>query len=100
MCGDYLLFWFFRDHVARDIDYLLGHKKIMRWRKLFGAKSVRWLTPFLGALVLASPLPDEIGLAMLGFAKLKTRTFLVLSYVFNVIGILLVGYVARMVAGI
>jgi hypothetical protein len=95
MCGDYMLFWFFKDHVRRDADYLLGHDQMIRWQKIFGRKAFRWFLPFVGAVILASPLPDEIGLALLGFSKLKTRYFLLLSFLFNVLGILLVGYAAR-----
>ena len=46
--------------------------------------------PFLGAIIIASPLPDELGLVMLGDSKLKYREIAIISYVLNTAGILLI----------
>jgi hypothetical protein len=55
----------------------------------------RAVMPFLGALIIASPLPDELGLVFLGISKLKTRYFLPLSFVLNFFGILIIGLIAK-----
>jgi len=92
--GDYLIFRFVRDRVSEDFGYLLSISKVKRLPHLFRTEAFRWFAPFLGALVIASPLPDEIGVAILGFSKLDERTFLPLSYIANSFGILVIGLIA------
>ena len=58
-------------------------------------KFFRWLTFLVGGLIIASPLPDELGISILGFSKMKVSWFIAISLVFNFIGILLIGVVAR-----
>ena len=53
--------------------------------------------PVLGTLVIASPLPDELGVAMLGLAKTDKKSFLIISYLGNFLGILAIGGVARLI---
>ena len=64
-------------------------------KALFKFKFFRWLTWLIGGLIIASPLPDELGISLLGFSKAKTSLFIVLSFVFNFLGILFIGWVAR-----
>lgn len=64
-------------------------------KALINLRLFRWVSFALGALIIASPLPDELGISLLGFSKMKTVWFVPVSYVFNGIGILLIGAVAR-----
>ena len=98
VCGDYLIFAFVRDRLGEDFAYLLKREGSPRFFKIFHRKSFRWVLPFVGGLIIASPLPDELGLALLGIAKMRTSRFLLLSFAFNSIGILLIGLAARSLA--
>jgi hypothetical protein len=98
VCGDYLIFAFVRDRLGDDFAYLLRREGSPRFFKIFHRKSFRWVLPFVGGLIIASPLPDELGLALLGVAKMRTSRFLVISYAFNTAGILLIGLAARSLA--
>ena len=95
--GDYIIFRFVRDRVAGDVKYLLSHSKFVRFPKIFKTRLSRWLVPLVGALVIASPLPDELGLAILGAYRMRDRTFLPLSFIFNASGILAIGLLANSV---
>jgi hypothetical protein len=96
VAGDLLIFRFVRDRFSGHLLELLrvrgGGRRV---RHLFKSKSFRWLTFLIGGLIIASPLPDELGISLLGFSKMKTSVFVTLSFVFNFIGILLVGLAAR-----
>ena len=46
----------------------------------------------IAAIIIASPLPDEIGAAIFGALKVKTKYFLVISYTLNFLGILTVAW--------
>ena len=48
------------------------------------------LSPVIAGLIIASPLPDEFAAAFLGIEKYDLKKFLVLTFVFNTIGILII----------
>jgi hypothetical protein len=54
-----------------------------------------WLPLFVGGIILASPLPDEVGVSILGVAKMRPSRFMLMSFFFNSIGILVIGLIAR-----
>ena len=62
-------------------------KRISKFLKTW---NIEFLVPLLGALIIASPFPDEIGLLMFGVSKLKYRELLVITYLLNTAGILLI----------
>jgi hypothetical protein len=55
--------------------------------KLLHTKYFSWTLPVIGAIIMASPFPDEIGVSLLGIARMKTYQFLAISLVTNVISI-------------
>ena len=95
LIGDILIFRFIKDSLAEDARWLIGKTKQERLISIFQLKLFRRLIPFVGALVVASPLPDEIGLAMMGLSKMKTAVFAPLSFALNFVGILIVGLIAQ-----
>lgn len=98
VCGDYLLFWLVRDGVSRDVEYLVSHSGARRIKALFRTRLFHRLLPLLGALIIASPLPDELGLALLGVSRIRRERFLLISFIMNFVGIMVIGIVARSVA--
>ena len=99
LCGDLIIFRFMRDRLGEDIMRVVKHSGNGRLRHIIRLKFFKWLTFFLGALVIASPLPDELGLAMMGFSKTKTSLFIPVSFVFNSLGILVISLVAKNLLG-
>ena len=98
--GDLVIFRFIRDRFSEHISEILQHESI--WRRfhlLFKRRFFRWLTFLAGGLILASPLPDELGVAVLGFSRMRVRYFVLLSFIFNFLGIVGSGLVARSLAG-
>lgn len=100
LLGDFIIFAFIKGHLAEDLAYILSKSKMRRAAHVLKYHFVRWLMAAVGALVIASPLPDELGLALMGISKISTWKFCVLSYAFNFLGILLIAFVARSVAGV
>ncbi len=94
MIGDTLLFLFLRDSVAEDFYDLVKGPKYKRVLSIFKLRIFRWLMPLLGALLIISPVPDEIGLTMMGFSKVRTRMMMPLTFIFNYLGILLIAAIA------
>ncbi|MDO8430082.1 MAG: hypothetical protein Q7S73_01830 [bacterium] len=95
LIGDLLIFHFIKDNLAKDIKWLIDKTKQERLVSIFKLKLFHWLIPFIGALIVASPLPDEIGLAMMGLSKMKTQLFIPISFLLNFIGIFILGLIAK-----
>ncbi len=95
LIGDFLLFRFVEDRLAEDFGELIKEAKAERFVHIFHLRLFRRLVPFVGALIIASPLPDELGIAMMGLSKMKTSLFVPVSFLMNFLGILLIGLVAK-----
>ena len=95
MFGDLIIFRFVRDRLGEHLTAMIKHQiagnkiKFRHHLKLF-----RWATFVVGGIIIASPLPDEIGIGLLGIAKMKMKWFIPLSFIFNLLGIWLIGAVA------
>lgn len=87
MLGDYLIFRFLKDKVFEELKPIFTKLGGSYISKLFSTPYFAWLGPVVGAIIIASPFPDEIGIGLLGVTKLKNWQFLVLSFVLNSLGI-------------
>lgn len=95
LLGDLIIFRFVKDKLSEDLLYLLRTPGSERLTTIFKMRIFQWLVPFMGALIIASPLPDEIGVAMVSLSKMKNSLFIPLSFVLNSIGILIIGLIAK-----
>jgi uncharacterized membrane protein YdjX (TVP38/TMEM64 family) len=86
--GDLFLFMFVRNSFSEGAMMLLNAPLRQRLRVLRHHPLLHWILPLTGALIIASPLPDELGLALMGFSKMDTRIFVPISYTMNFLGIL------------
>ena len=96
MVGDMLIFKFVRDGVWKEVSGIYDqvdsrHHLI----KLLHTRYFLWMLPVLGALIIVSPLPDELGVSLMGISKMKMQKFLPLSFVLNSIGIFGVVFVVK-----
>ncbi len=92
--GDLLLFGLIRHTFRDDLEHLLSLRRFHRAVAIFHRRVFRWVLPFVGALIIASPLPDELGIGLMGVSRMKVSTLIAISYVMNTIGILLIGLAA------
>ena len=96
VAGDLIIFRFFRNRLSEHVAEIATHRSVWRrFRLLLKRRLFRWFTFLVGGLILASPLPEELGIAILGFSKMRVRYFALLSFVFNFFGILVIGLIAR-----
>lgn len=85
--GDWLVIKFLEDEVATEIKPLLRKYHILPLIRKFQRSKSRWIVSLLGALVLALPLPDEFGIALMDISKVKRRHLLAICFGLNLIGI-------------
>ncbi|MDP2874371.1 MAG: hypothetical protein Q8N84_03725 [bacterium] len=89
--ADYVIFRFVKNRLRDEL--LEIYKEVdrkNRLKKMFHSRFFSWSLPVMGAIIIASPLPDELGVGLLGFSEVKTSRFLLLSYLLNSTGIFLV----------
>lgn len=88
LVGDLLIFRFIRSELKSELHHLYHKFGGQFISQLFKRnKPLNWLMPIMGALIIASPLPDEIGVSMLGVSRIKTTHFALLVLMLDIIGI-------------
>lgn len=94
LIGDLVLYRFLKDRVFEEIKPLMMKLGGSYITALFKTPFFAWMLPIIGSLIIASPLPDETGVAILGASKLKKWQFLLLSFILNATGIFIIVTVA------
>jgi hypothetical protein len=92
--GDYLIFSFLRDKLFNELKPLFYKFGGTLLKKLFLTPYFSWLIPIFGAVIIASPLPDETGITMLGLSKVKIWQFLLITFLLNSAGIFILVTIA------
>lgn len=91
MLGDYLLLRFMEDKLAYELKPIALRLKIPQLVNFLNQhRPTNWLLRLIGAIIIASPLPDEIGVGLLGLSKTKRLLFLGTCFTLNMGGILAV----------
>ena len=86
LIADMLIFRFIKDVILRELG---SHtKKFIE--KATKTKIAKVCLGVVGAIIIASPFPDEIGLTFMGVSKIKFWELVVLTYVLDAIGCYLI----------
>lgn len=109
--SDYIIFHFVRNRLLKEIKMLSNdvtrltkpisylffweELRIRLWHSISKSKIWHLMIPVLAGFIIASPLPDEIGVALFGAVKFPIKKFLLVSYTLNFAGILIIGYSVR-----
>ena len=88
--GDFMIFRFVKDGLLSEIIPIYNRLGGARLTRVLRAKYFSWALRIIGAIIIASPFPDEIGVSLMGIGKMKTYQFLILSFILNAVGIFLV----------
>lgn len=95
LIGDYLIFRYLKDKVFEELRPVFLHHEGKLLRKLFKTPYFAWIVPILGAIIVMSPFPDEIGIGLMGISKIKTWQLMALLYLLDTTGVFLVVIAAR-----
>ncbi|MEK7641949.1 MAG: hypothetical protein AAB365_03060 [Patescibacteria group bacterium] len=97
LCGDLVLFFFIRDRFTADLLNVFKPSFVKHIMHSLHFGFLKWLSPVIGALIIASPLPDELGVALLGLSKTRLTVLIPVAFVMNMLGIYLIGWFAQLV---
>jgi hypothetical protein len=101
LVGDLVIFTFIKDRTLSEIheirkQYRIEHRNHDHHRRhkalvdLFQSKPFHAIALFLGGLLIISPFPDELGVAILASYKVGIKKFIPLSFILNGLGILII----------
>ena len=93
--GDYLIFKLVRSNIQQELAILFGKEATSHVKALIHSKYIAWTLPIIGVFIIASPLPDELGVSLLGLSKMSEARFILISYISNSVGILMIASVAK-----
>lgn len=88
--GDLLILRFFREKLSSDLKLVSRELQLQKINRFLQKVHLDFMIPLLGAIIIASPFPDELGLIMLGISKLRYQEIALISYILNTAGILLI----------
>lgn len=95
--ADYTIFKFVRDDLKKEVKRFGASKMIRNICAADGILCRTWTRNLLGTIIMASPFPDELGVAMMSTTKMKQGTFLLLAFIVDMIGIYLLVSVVGLV---
>ena len=94
LLGDYIIFRYIRDNIS---GYISSIARKIRHESILESKIFSYSFAIIGAVIVASPLPDEIGLALMGITKMRTLYFVPISYVLNSIGVFVLALIGKVI---
>lgn len=96
LIADLIIFKFIRSSFEDEISKLSQEKIVQNLNNHTPNLLKKYLLPVFAGFIIASPLPDEIGVSLLAAVKsVSTKTFSMLSYVLNTAGILVILVIGR-----
>lgn len=87
---DMFVFKSIKGSIDKEIKEILNNHHFGHFKKLIHTKYFAWMMPIIGFLVFVSPLPDELGISLMGVSKIKTYQFLLISILNHSIGMSLI----------
>jgi uncharacterized membrane protein YdjX (TVP38/TMEM64 family) len=91
LTGDLLIFNLIKFTFMDEINKLAKTKSIKKINHHTPDKIKTLMFPLIAGFIIASPLPDEIGVSILAISeKISERMFIAISYILNTAGILMI----------
>jgi len=87
--ADFAIFRFFKNNLISEITPIYNKLGGQRLTKFLRHKFLKWSLPIIGAIIIASPLPDEIGISLMGLTNIKNYQFVLMCIALDIIGIFL-----------
>ena len=98
MAGDISIFQILKFGILDDLTAYFQRRSQGAFKKVFNLPIFKYLLFILGGIFVATPVPDEIGLAMMGLANMSWRYVAPVGFILNGVGIFVLCEIARAVA--
>jgi uncharacterized membrane protein YdjX (TVP38/TMEM64 family) len=98
LIGDLIIFKIIRHSFQDEIDELSKEEISLQIGRSIPGSLKKYLAVIFAGIIIASPLPGEIGVSLLAIStKISQKTFIVLSYVLNTIGIFVILWIGSQI---
>ncbi|MEM4773134.1 MAG: hypothetical protein QW648_03970 [Nanoarchaeales archaeon] len=91
--------FYFKDSIFYRIfpfsNLIFSFRFKLMMNKVYSSKIYNFLIKILAIIIIASPLPDEFGVTLLGLTNQETKSFILISYFCNFFGILSISYLHK-----
>ena len=88
--SDFTIFRFFKDGLAEEIEPFYENLGKNHIKHVLRTKKFRRIMPIIGALIILTPLPNDVGINLMGIHKLKNNQFIFVSALVNLVGIIFI----------
>jgi hypothetical protein len=95
VAGDWLIIKFFEERIFTELGPVIEKLKLRRIKQALSRPYGKWVLVVIGAIFVSSPLPDEVGLALMGVSKANRFFVLALCFFLNFIGAFIVILAAK-----
>ena len=96
LVGDLIIFNFIRYSLSDEIKNLSKEKVVLYINHKTPKLLKKYFMPVLAGFIIASPLPDEIGVSLLAASRgVSTKIFSVISYILNTAGIVVILFIGQ-----
>ncbi len=91
LVGDLIIFKFVKHYFSDEIKRLAEEKPLVYAQSIIPNPIKRYFIILFAGFIIASPLPDEVGISLLaGATNISIKMFSFFSYVINTIGIFII----------
>jgi hypothetical protein len=87
MLGDLIILRFAEDKIGNELKPVAKKLKLIGFINLLHKRKYKPITATIGAIIIASPFPDEAGIALLGLSRISTLQLMLLTFALNTAGI-------------
>lgn len=95
MLGDAIMLRLVRDDLTEEFKPVEKYVEGTHLWKLLHTRHFRWTLPVIGAILIVTPLPNELGFSLLRLAKMSALKFTTVSFVLNLAGIVSIATATR-----
>lgn len=103
MVGDLFFYWLLNNGVKKEIKAffvaMMPIRRLKRMERFTKRRIFAWTIPFLASLLIASPLPDELGIALFSLINFRPKYLAVISFLLNTLGIAALVSIGRVIEG-
>jgi hypothetical protein len=100
LVSDIFLFYFFKREFLDELKRLSKTKTIKsigkKEKKLFG-KLRKYVLYIFACILIATPLPTEVGVSILATSKISPKKFILLMYILHTLGIISILAISRLI---
>ena len=86
MIGALLVFNFFKKGLPDGVEEIIKKSKLNKLKKI----KIKWIVPLIVGFIIATPIPDEIAIALLAENGFDANQFMLFAFIFAFIGILII----------